>query len=55
MIFNKYRKTGTYPIKNFKKPMKGESKREVKHTDSIKLEEPSSLSCFNEVNEMAPR
>ena len=29
MILNKFKRTGTYPIKNFKKPMKGVCARKL--------------------------
>ena len=40
MILNKYKKTGTYPIKNFKKPIGVNRNRPGETHTAVKCEEP---------------
>ena len=43
MILNKYKKTGTYPIKNFKKPIGVNRNRSGEASMVVKCEEPMNF------------
>lgn len=49
MILNKYKQTGTFPIKNFKKPVRSDPRALSEPARTPKLEEPSPYDFVRKI------